>query len=52
MQDDDEKKNDKGPGSKVESLLFKSRNVIITGTIDDKLAYRTVSHLLALAEEN
>ncbi|MGR3659756.1 MAG: ATP-dependent Clp protease proteolytic subunit [Paracoccaceae bacterium] len=52
MQGDDEKKDDKGQGSKIESLIFKSRNVIITGTIDDKLAHRVVSHLLALAEEN
>lgn len=52
MQDDSENKNDKDRGSKIEALIFKSRNVIITGTIDDKLAHRTVSHLLALAEDN
>ncbi|WP_299749815.1 ATP-dependent Clp protease proteolytic subunit [uncultured Tateyamaria sp.] len=33
-------------------LLFKSRNVLITGQIDDKLARAAVSHLLALAEDN
>jgi len=30
--------------------LFKSRNVLITGTIDDKLAKNVASQLLALAE--
>ncbi len=30
--------------------LFKSRNVLVTGTIDDKLAKGVVSQLLALAE--
>lgn len=38
--------------SRVEALFFRSRNVIITGEINDKLAQRTVTHLLALAEEN
>ncbi|MEM6340066.1 MAG: ATP-dependent Clp protease proteolytic subunit [Pseudomonadota bacterium] len=37
---------------KVEALFFKSRNVIITGEINDKVAHRTVTHLLALAEES
>jgi ATP-dependent Clp protease protease subunit len=37
--------------SNIAELLFKSRNVLITGTIDDKLARNTVSHLLALAED-
>ena len=36
----------------VEALFFNSRNVIITGTIDDKLAYKTVSRLLALAQDS
>jgi ATP-dependent Clp protease protease subunit len=49
---DSNSKDKKEQGSPIESLFFKSRNVIITGTIDDKLAQRTVTHLLALAEEN
>jgi len=36
----------------VETLFFNSRNVIITGTIDDKLAHKTVTRLLALAQAN
>lgn len=38
-------------GGEIEKRFFKSRNVIITGGIDDKLAQRTVRHLLALAED-
>jgi ATP-dependent Clp protease protease subunit len=37
---------------KVDSLFFRSRNVLITGAIDDKSARRAVTHLLALAEES
>jgi ATP-dependent Clp protease protease subunit len=36
----------------VENLFFKSRNVSITGGIDDKLAARVVTQLLALAQDN
>ena len=36
--------------SDIAKVLFKSRNVLIGGSIDDKLAKNTVSHLLALAE--
>jgi ATP-dependent Clp protease protease subunit len=47
------KDKDKQPeSSQVERLFFKSRNVIITGTIDDKLAQRTVTHLLALSQDS
>ena len=46
-QDKDEKAS-----SPVEQLFFKSRTVIVTGQINDKLASRTVTQLLALAEEN
>lgn len=38
--------------NEIEKRFFKSRTVIITGGIDDKLAQRTVRHLLALAEES
>jgi ATP-dependent Clp protease protease subunit len=52
MQDEADTKDGKDKNPQIEALFFKSRNVIITGTIDDKLAQRTVTHLLALAEEN
>lgn len=52
----DEEKDKKEDGEKLSSniteLLFKSRNVLITGSIDDKLARNAVSHLLALAEDS
>lgn len=45
----------KGDGQKqsgqIESLFFKSRSVIVAGEINDKLAQRTVTQLLALAED-
>lgn len=44
--------NNRSPETRIDSLFFKSRNVIITGTIDDKLAQKTVMHLLALTEES
>lgn len=47
---DNDKKDENGMGGPVGELFFKSRNVIIAGTIDDKLAQKTVTHLLALAE--
>ena len=52
MLDDADTKDEKEKSPQIDALFFKSRNVIITGTIDDKLAQRTVTHLLALAEEN
>lgn len=46
----DEKSEDaKSPA--MDRLFFKSRNVILAGAIDDKLAQRAVTHLLALAED-
>ena len=36
----------------IGKLYFKSRNVIVAGEINDKLAQRTVAHLLALAEDS
>ena len=41
-----------GLPSQIEQAFFKSRTVIITGEINDKLALRTVTQLLALAEES
>lgn len=52
-KDEDTKEDDKDAGSaRLTELLFKSRNVLITGGIDDKVARTAVSHLLALAEDN
>ena len=39
-------------GGDIGKLYFKSRNVIVAGEINDKLAQRTVAHLLALAEDS
>ena len=39
-------------GGDIGKLYFKSRNVIVAGEINDKLAQRTVAHLLALSEES
>ena len=50
--DDDDKDASNGANPPGEALFFKSRNVIIAGTIDDKLAQKTVTHLLALAQDN
>ena len=36
----------------IDRLYFKSRTVIVAGAINDKLAQRTVAHLLALAEDS
>ncbi len=48
-----DKKDDKDDASTpVEKLFFKSRNVLITGGIDDKTARKAVTHLLALSEES
>ncbi|MBM1555473.1 ATP-dependent Clp protease proteolytic subunit [Sulfitobacter mediterraneus] len=48
----DDTQSEKTDGDRISALFFKSRNVVITGEINDKLAQRTVTHLLALAEEN
>lgn len=53
MADDskeDDKKDDVGP--KAGELFFKSRNVLVTGGIDDKLASKVTMQLLALAEDS
>ncbi len=50
---EDEKKSEEPAAAKAAAeLLFKSRNVLITGQIDDKLARGVVAQLLALAEDN
>lgn len=49
MADSPKKEKDDVPAMAAEHL-FKSRNVLITGTIDDKLAKNITAQLLALAE--
>ncbi len=51
---EDKKKDDedKGAGGKAGELFFKSRNVLITGEINDKLANRVTTQLIALAEDS
>ena len=50
MLDDTQKQDDTPAAGKLDALFFQSRNVIVTGEINDKLAQKTVAHLLALAE--
>ena len=54
MANDDKKKNDDKAeiGGKAADLFFKSRNVLITGEINDKLAHRISTQLIALAEDS
>ncbi len=52
LKDDADKNEQQGQSSRIEQLFFKSRNVIVTGEINDKLAQRTVTQLLALAEDS
>jgi ATP-dependent Clp protease protease subunit len=49
-----EKPEDKEQGevSPISSLFFKSRTVLVIGQIDDKLAQRTVTQLLALSQDS
>lgn len=56
QEEDQPQKDDKEglglpEGDNIGKLYFKSRTVIVAGTITDKLAQRTVAHLLALAED-
>jgi len=52
MADEEQKDDDKDAGGPVGNLFFKSRTVIVAGEINDKLAQRTVTHLLALAQDS
>lgn len=64
LNDDDDDQDDDTPqkgdkealglpdGGDLGKLYFKSRTVIVAGPINDKLAQRTVAHLLALAEDS
>lgn len=48
-KDDDDKKD---VGGKAGELFFKSRTVLVTGEINDKLASRVTTQLIALAEDS
>jgi len=52
MAEEKDKAKDEQDSASVEKLLFKSRTVLITGEINDKLARAATSRLLALAEDN
>ncbi|MEM6637634.1 MAG: ATP-dependent Clp protease proteolytic subunit [Pseudomonadota bacterium] len=54
MQDDAkaDDKDDKAAAGRIGDLFFKSRTVIVAGEINDKLAQRTVTQLLALAQDS
>ena len=52
MADEKDKAKDEQDSASVEKLLFKSRTVLITGEINDKLAREASARLLALAEDN
>lgn len=47
---DDKEKDDKNPS--INALFQRSRSVLVTGGINDKLATKVVTQLLALAEES
>ena len=57
--EDDDEEEEKRPepereerNRRVDALFFESRNVLITGEINDKVARQAVTHLLALAEKS
>jgi ATP-dependent Clp protease protease subunit len=52
MLDDTGKPEERPASGRIDALFFRSRNVIVAGEINDKLAQRSVTHLLALAEES
>lgn len=53
MAEDDKKDDEKNEaGGKAGELFFKSRNVLITGEINDKLANRVTTQLIALSEDS
>ncbi|MFT6659416.1 ATP-dependent Clp protease proteolytic subunit [Maritalea sp.] len=52
MAEEKDKAKDEQDSASVEKLLFKSRTVLITGEINDKLARDATARLLALAEDN
>ena len=52
LLDDTGQKKEDGPGGRMEQLFFQTRSVLITGEINDKVASRAVTHLLALAQDS
>lgn len=54
MAEDDKKEDDKkeAAGGKAGELFFKSRTVLVTGEINDKLASRVTTQLIALSEDS
>jgi ATP-dependent Clp protease protease subunit len=52
LLDDTQARKEDVPRSALDQLFFRSRSVIITGEINDKVAARAVTHLLALAEDS
>ncbi len=54
MAEEEKKDDDKkeAVGGKAGELFFKSRTVLITGEINDKLANRVTTQLIALAEDS
>ena len=52
LLDDSDKRKDEAPSSHIQQLFHKTRSVIITGEIDDKVASRAATQLLALAQES
>ncbi|MEM7717952.1 MAG: ATP-dependent Clp protease proteolytic subunit [Pseudomonadota bacterium] len=54
MAEDEKKDDDKNEsaGGKAGELFFKSRTVLVTGEINDKLASRVTMQLIALSEES
>jgi len=51
-EEDDKKEENTAAAGKAGELFFKSRTVLITGGIDDKLANRVTTQLIALSEES
>ena len=53
-KDDDDKKDDEkeSSGARMGELFFKSRTVLVTGEINDKLANRVTTQLIALSEDS
>ncbi|MEO8529778.1 MAG: ATP-dependent Clp protease proteolytic subunit [Deltaproteobacteria bacterium] len=52
FEDESDKKDDKDAPDMMSKLFFKTRSVVITGEINDKLAARVATQLLALAQES
>jgi ATP-dependent Clp protease protease subunit len=52
LLDDRRAQGDRSPGGALDDLFFRSRSVVISGEINDRVAARAVTHLLALAEDS